>query len=83
MADTSKTETPKPVVRWGDLNVALNALVREGVISSYKSNRAEKSEEPSIEVAIPNGADQAEVVGRVRSALPPAFEGATVRTRKA
>lgn len=77
------TEAAKPIVRWGDLNVALNALVREGVISSYKTNRAEKGEEPSIDVAIPNGADQAEVVGRVRSALPAAFEGASIRTKKA
>lgn len=77
------SDEPKPMKNWGDLNIALNALVREGVISAYKTLRGEKGEEPAIEVAIAQGSDQAEVVSRVRQTLTGIFAGATVRTRKA
>ena len=70
---------PKPPAGWGELNIALNALVREGVILSYSTGMAGGSS--SIEVAIDGGADQADVVKRVRGALPTAFAEAQVRTR--
>jgi hypothetical protein len=66
---------------WGELNVALNALVREGVIVSYKTIRPEKGGPAGIEVATAPGADQAQVVRRVRELLPGNFADATVRTR--
>jgi hypothetical protein len=70
---------PKPPVGWGELNVALNGLVREGVIQSYRTGLS--GETTSVEVAIDSGADQAEVVRRVRGSLPSAFAEASVRTR--
>ncbi|NNM72358.1 hypothetical protein [Enterovirga aerilata] len=71
-----KTKAP---TGWGELNIALNGLVREGTILSYSTSMA--SGTPSVEVAIESGADQAEVVRRVRGALPSAFADAQVRTR--
>ncbi|MGA0593711.1 hypothetical protein [Enterovirga sp. CN4-39] len=72
---------PKAPAGWGELNVALNGLVREGVIISYSTGMAAGS--ASVEVAIESGADQAEIVKRVRGSLPPAFADANVRTRAA
>ncbi|MDB5590826.1 hypothetical protein [Enterovirga sp.] len=74
---------PKPVVGWGALNMALNGLVKEGLIASYKTVRPEKDAEVGVEVAIAPGADQAEIVRRVREVLPEAFSGANVWTRAA
>jgi hypothetical protein len=71
----------RPVVGWGELNVALNALVKKGIIVSY-STAAVKSA-TTIEVTTSSGADQAEVVRQVREALPNAFSDAQVRTRTA
>jgi len=71
----------RPVVGWGELNIALNALVKQGIIMSY-STAAVKSA-TSIEVTTATGADQAEVVRQVRGALPSAFSEARVRTRTA
>ena len=70
---------PKPPAGWGELNIALNGLVREGVIQSYKTGMS--GETTSVEVEIESGADQAEVVRRVRGSLPPSFAEAQVRTR--
>ena len=70
---------PKPPAGWGELNIALNGLVREGIIQSYKTGMS--GEATSVEVAIESGADQAEVVRRVRGCLPGAFAEAQVRTR--
>jgi hypothetical protein len=71
----------RPVVGWGELNVALNALVKQGIIVSY-STAAVKSA-TTIEVTTSSGADQAEVVRQVREALPNAFSDAQVQTRTA
>lgn len=72
---------PNPATGWGELNLALNGLVKAGVITGYKTNRADKGAEVGIEVSTAAGADQAEVVRRVREALPDRFSGAVVRTR--
>ena len=72
---------PKRPVGWGELNLALNGLVKEGIIVGY-STGADKGA-TSIEVATDSGADQAEVVRRVRETLPCAFSEAQVRTRSA
>lgn len=66
---------------WGDLNIALNGLVRQEIILGYKTNRAEKSAAPSIEVSIDAGADQADVVRQVRGQLSGIFADAVVRTK--
>lgn len=74
---------PKAMASWGDLNIALNTLVKEGLIAGYKTSRADKNAEVSIEVSTPSGADQAEVVRRVRELLTGQFADAKVRTRAA
>ena len=71
----------KPRVGWGELNIALNSLVKEGVISRYSTGASGSG--TSVEVSIESGADQAEVVKRVRAALPTEFADAQVRTREA
>jgi hypothetical protein len=75
-------QVPKSRVDWGELNGALDALVSEGVILSY-SVAAGTSTATSVEVAVPEGADQAEVVRRVGESLPGAFSKAEIRTRTA
>lgn len=72
---------PKTMASWGDLNIALNTLVKEGLIAGYKTSRADKNTEVGIEVSTPSGADQAEVVRRVRELLTGQFADAKVRTR--
>ena len=74
---------PSKAPSWGELNAALNALVSEGVIASYSTGKSGKSDVPAIEVTIGSGADQAEVVRRVRDSLPSALSGSQVRTRVA
>ena len=71
----------RPVVGWGELNIALNALVKKGTIVSYST--AAVKDATSVEVATASGADQAEVVRQVKEALPSAFSEAQVRTRTA
>lgn len=66
----------RPPSSRGELNVALNALVKEKLILAYNV-----SQTTAIEVAIDKGADQVEVLRRVRAALPDAFSDALVRTR--
>lgn len=73
---------PKSIVRWGELNIALNGLVKAGTILGYRTARPEAGGSAGIEVTTVQGADQAEVVRRVREVLPEAFSTATVRTRE-
>ena len=70
----------KSSVRWGELNAALNALVRDGVILSY-SAAAGTGAAPSVEVSIFDGEDDTEVVRRVTEMLPSSFSAAQVRTK--
>ncbi|MDB5590265.1 hypothetical protein [Enterovirga sp.] len=37
---------------WGDINAALNRLVREGVIAGFKTNRGEKTQDSALHVNI-------------------------------
>jgi hypothetical protein len=69
---------PKPPSARGELNLALNALTKERLILSYGVAQTGST---TIEVAIDKGADQAEVLRRVREALPTSFADAQVRTR--
>ena len=71
--------TPEPNPQgWGALNIALNGLVKGGVIRSYSTGKTPTS---PVEVVVDGGADQVEVVGAVRAALGPAFADVQVRTR--
>jgi hypothetical protein len=72
---------PKRPVGWGELNVVLNALVKERIILSNSTGPGKDG--TSVEVVTDSGADQAEVVRSVREALPSAFSEAQVRTRTA
>ncbi|HMO30976.1 hypothetical protein [Enterovirga sp.] len=72
----------KSIIGWGELNIALNGLVKAGVILGYRTTRPEAGGSAGIEVTTAAGADQAEVVSRVRDVLPDAFATATVRTRE-
>ena len=62
-------------------NCQFSALIKEGIIVSYSTGAGKGA--TSIDVATDSGADQAEVVRRVREALPSAFSEAQVRTRTA
>ena len=42
---------------WGDINAALNRLVREGVISGFKTNRGDKSHMQGLHVNVVPGSD--------------------------
>ena len=42
----------KPARSWGDINLTLNRLVREGVISGFKTNLSSPDRTSGIQVAI-------------------------------
>jgi hypothetical protein len=44
------------VASWGDLNARLNRLVREGIISSFRTNLATRPEPSQLAVAVTPGA---------------------------
>jgi hypothetical protein len=67
---------------WAELNIALNGLVKGGTILGYRTARPEAGGSAGVEVETAPGADQAEVVRKVREVLPEAFSTATVRTRE-
>lgn len=64
---------------WGSLNVALNRLVQDSVITGYNTD-SDKQGVVSVQVRVEAGADQAEVLRKVRDALPEAFVDARIRT---
>ena len=49
---------------WGDVNVVMNRLVREGVIESFRTNRAQKAPDLGLQVFIvlPKAAQSAEEI---------------------
>ncbi|TDR94046.1 hypothetical protein [Enterovirga rhinocerotis] len=73
---------PKSPSGWGELNIALNGLVKAGTILGYKTARPDADGSVGIEVTTARGADQAEVLRQVRDVLPEAFATAGVRTRE-
>ena len=78
MAFPNTSHTPS----WGDLNVAMNSLVREGVILSYTTGEKLRGVLTALNVGVDTGADEAEVLRRVRGALPGAFAQMKVRTQE-
>ena len=65
---------------WGDINAALNRLVREGAIAGFKTNRGEKSHDVGLHVSVtPKGDDDAESVkARILGVLQPLDDEVTV-----
>lgn len=65
---------------WGDINAAMNRLVREGVISGFRTNRGDKSHQAGLQVSIiPAGAgDPDSVREQVMSLLTPFDDEVTV-----
>lgn len=68
----------KPMQSWGDLNVALNRLVREGVIESFRTNRADDRADPAVDV-VASARCPDEVRGAVKAVLTGVFAEATIR----
>ncbi len=65
--------TGKPRIR-GEINVALNRLVREGVLGGFKTNFDAESTPgwvPEVTIMIPETADLARVLERVDTAVRP------------
>jgi hypothetical protein len=65
---------------WGDINAALNGLVREGVITGFKTNRGDKSHQAGLHVDVVSGAD-GDVEGvrtRILDVLTPLDDEVTV-----
>ena len=59
---------------WGDINAALNRLVREGVISGFRTNRGEKVRPVALHVSVVPAAPADDVEGvreRILTVLTP------------
>lgn len=64
---------------WGDINATLNKLVREGVITGFRTNRADKSSLGlHVEVTPTVGDDVESVKSRIMSVLTPLDDEVTV-----
>lgn len=67
---------------WGDINAALNRLVREGVIAGFKTNRGDKTS-LGLHVDVTSGADGdcEEIRTRILAILLPLDDEVTVTVR--
>lgn len=65
---------------WGDINAALNGLVREGVITGFKTNRGDKSHQDGLRVnVVPgSGSDVEGIRSRILAVLTPLDDEVTV-----
>jgi hypothetical protein len=65
---------------WGDINAALNRLVREGVIAGFKTNRGEKSHDAGlhVNVTVKPEDDVESARGRIMSVLTPLDDEVTI-----
>ncbi len=65
---------------WGDINAALNRLVREGVIAGFKTNRGDKSHLAGLHVdVIPSAGGDAESIRKtILGVLTPLDDEVTV-----
>ena len=65
---------------WGDINAALNRLVREGVITGFKTNRGEKSLDSALRVSVTTGpdGDPESVRSQIMTVLTPLDDEVTV-----
>ena len=65
---------------WGDINAALNRLVREGVIAGFKTNRGDKSHQVGLHVSVvpAQPGDDEGVRSRILAVLTPLDDEVTV-----
>jgi len=65
---------------WGDINAALNRLVREGVIAGFKTNRGDKSHRDGLLVNVQPGAggDAEGIRSQILAVLAPLDDEVTV-----
>ena len=65
---------------WGDINAALNRLVREGVITGFKTNRGDKSHQVGLHVnVLPSlGGDVEGIRSQILAVLTPLDDEVTV-----
>jgi hypothetical protein len=86
MSFSSETARPqrsrKSARSWGDINLTLNRMVREGVIAGFKTNLSSPDRSSGLRVAITPPAvpaDEAEAIrARVESDLEALVEGVVV-----
>lgn len=69
---------PRPMKSWGDVNLALNHLVRDGVIEGFRTNRDAKNADPEIALTISPDMKEAAALHAVRSTLTGAFADAVL-----
>ena len=67
---------PRPMKSWGDVNLALNHLVRGGVIEGFRTNREAKNADPEIVLTISADMKEASALHAVRNVLTGAFADA-------
>ena len=65
---------------WGDINAALNGLVRDGLITGFKTNRGDKSHQDGLHVnVVPSeGGDVEGIRTRILAVLTPLDDEVTV-----
>lgn len=67
---------------WGDINAALNRLVREGVIAGFKTNRGDKTSLGlHVDVTPGQDGDCEDIRNRILGILLPMDDEATVTVR--
>ena len=65
---------------WGDINAALNGLVRDGLITGFKTNRGDKSHQDGLHVSVvpSEGGDVEGIRTRILAVLTPLDDEVTV-----
>jgi hypothetical protein len=79
--DAAPAQRPRKGARsWGDINLTLNRMVREGVISKFKTNLSSPDRSSGLTVAITPGATGGveEIRERVAAELEALVEGVVV-----
>lgn len=67
---------------WGDINAALNGLVREGVIAGFKTNRGDKTSLGlHVDVTPPADGDSEDIRSRIMGMLASMDDEVTVTVR--
>lgn len=66
----------KPMRSWGDLNAALNGLVREGVIEGFRTNRDVRDAVHAIVLVLASGMDAPAALSAAQSVLTGVFADA-------
>lgn len=72
------TKPARPLRSWGDLNAALNGLVREGVIETFRTNRDVKDAVHAIVLVLASGVDEPTALRAARRVLTGVFADAVL-----